>query len=150
MTTIIDDIEDAMAAASLNCRVTYGLDVTVDDVTQMISDYGACRILQATTVDATDSDIVVSSGGALWDVAAFMICIDDTPKAAVSALHAWFTGLGFETENGVIGIPGRAPWTFQTLQIFKWQPAGGLPLRAEKLGEKWVALVAVQIQVRKP
>jgi len=149
VTTIIDDIEDAMAAGSLNCRVTYGLDVTVDDVNSLISTHGVCRIFQATSVDVTDSDIVVSSGGALWDIAAFMICIDNTPKAAVDALHAWFIGLGFETENSVIGVPPQAPWTFQTLQIFKWQPAGGLPLRAEKLGEKWVALVAAEINVRK-
>lgn len=148
MTTIIDDIEDAMAAGSLNCRVTYGLDVTVDEVDSLISQYGVARIFQATSLDL-NSDIVVSSGGALWDIAALMICIDTTAKAAVESLHAWLVGIGFETENSVIGIPPQAPWAFQSLRIYRWQPAGGLPLRAEKLGDKWVALVACEIQVRK-
>ena len=148
MTTIIDDIEDAMSAGSLNCRVTYGLDVNAGEVDSLITQYGMARIFQATSLDVVNSDIVVSSGGLLYDVAAFMIVIDNTAKAAVDGLHAWFTGIGFVTENGVLGIPGGAPWSFQDLRIYKWQPAGGLPLRAEKLGDKWVALVAVELLLR--
>lgn len=148
MTTIIDGIEDAMAAGSLTCRVTYGLDVTADDTDRLIAAHGVARIFQATSLEPF-SDIVVSSGGLLWDIAAFMIVIASTPKDAVDGLHDWFVGIGFETENGVVGVPPGAPWTFQTLEIHKWQPAGGLPLRAEQLGKHWVALVAAEINVRK-
>ena len=146
--TILDQIETAMAAGSFNCKITYGLDPSEIEVKGMIEDYGIARIIQPTTVDL-QSDIVVSSGGLLWDIAAFMIVIGNSSKAAVDGLHAWFVGIGFETENGVIGIPAQAPWAFQDLRIYRWQPAGGLPVRAEKLGEKWVALVACDIQVRK-
>jgi hypothetical protein len=148
VTTIIDDIEDAMIAGSLNCRITYGMDVDEVETTKLITDYGVARIFQPTSVDPS-SEMVVSSGGALWDVAAMMICINTTAKSAVDSLHAWLVGIGFVTENGVVGIPPGAPWTFQTLSIYKWQPAGGLPMRAERLGDKWVALVACEIQLRK-
>lgn len=151
MTSIIDDIEDAMAAGDLNCIVTYGRDSmpTVQNVDELISSYGVARILQAEDM-TVDSDIVTSSGNLVYDIAAFMICIHNSAKEAVSALHAWFSGIGFETENGEVGIPPGAPWDFETIRIFQWQPAGGLPLRAEQLGDKWVALVAVNILAYKP
>lgn len=149
MISIVTDIETAMTAGSFPCTVHYGRPDAEEYQDIVMTATGVKRYFIVDTLDPKQ-EFALASGGVSSALSCVMAAIATTRKGAVEKLHDWLIGIGFETENNIIGIPASAPWTFQTLQIFSLDLVGGLTMSAEKLGKYWIAPQVVDLVVRKP
>lgn len=148
MIGIVADIETAMNASAFPATVHYGRPDAEEIQKAALDASGVKRYFIVDTMDPK-ADFVLS-GGNLHSLSCVFAVVSTTRKLAVSYLHDWLVGIGYENENNTIGIPASAPWTFQTLQLFSLDLVGGLTMSAEKLGAYWIAPQVADLVVRKP
>jgi len=152
MIATIDAIVDAHTADGYPISVFWGgvLDkkTLFDQITE--SSPTLRYLIPAPNGGGVTDDFVLASGGKVKFLKMWMVAITKDSRTAVQAGHDWLERIGFTTENGVVGYPASAPWTYQTLLINAWRTVADVNLFSEQYGDVWLWEQPVEIQVSIP
>lgn len=156
LTTILDDIEDALNAAGalqsppIKFSTLYGRGNTSELLIAVASKTGSFNIISSPMLN-TEDEVMREDNSDLNYMTLFMATVTKNDKDSVAALHNWFKMVGYVKENGIIGRPPKAPYIFQGLEVHQWAPSkGGVLMGAEQIGEWWICYQECDVALRKP